>query len=229
MRIISKFKDYYDCIQRYAFDDDTVYVRNEKEYYFNPQERKWTPELPGHLGLISPPYAPRSHISLEKFTIGFCGTIYPGVKIWKNDSSQCHYCLESFWEYLEDNKILPKPWKCNSKKRIKTHQNRIKAEWDFYFKPWKNEKAFLKLRTPVFSFKVGIRYTTDSICTVNPLLNEYEFFKIFNPYSAYQEIDMFLNSILTSPEPEMIEISNENLLKKKGFDEKSFRKQKKRS
>src|SRR5688572_9477288 len=52
MRIISNFKDYYDCIQSYGQDDDLVYLRKTEEKIV--------------AGSIT-----------QGYYIGFCGKIYP--------------------------------------------------------------------------------------------------------------------------------------------------------
>ena len=57
----------------------------------------------------------------------------------------------------------------------------------------------------------------------NASLKEFEFFKVFEPYSAFQEITMFLGS-LASPEKEIPEMTDDVKIGQKGFNEWSFRK-----
>lgn len=57
-------------------------------------------------------------------------------------------------------------------------------------------------------------------------LKKYNFQSVVDPYTAYQELSMWIGS-RARPEKPMIKVSNEILIKKHGFDKHSFRKEKK--
>jgi len=59
---------------------------------------------------------------------------------------------------------------------------------------------------------------------VNPILKPYEFYKVFDTFTAFQEIQMFVGGVLTNSE-NIIELSNDVRIKKHGFDKWSFRKE----
>jgi len=60
---------------------------------------------------------------------------------------------------------------------------------------------------------------------LNPCLKEIQFFKVFDPYAAYQELAMFVSGVMGGQAPPMVPVSDEIRLEKHGFDKKwSFRK-----
>ena len=64
----------------------------------------------------------------------------------------------------------------------------------------------------------------DFVLQINPILKDFEFYKVFDPYTAMQEIMMYIGGVLGSPNRPMIEISDKDILEGKGFDNKiSFR------
>ena len=60
----------------------------------------------------------------------------------------------------------------------------------------------------------------------NPCLRVYQFFKIMDAYTCFQEIAMFMSN-MANPEKPIPQISNNDMIQAKGFDLKySFRKDK---
>jgi hypothetical protein len=61
-----------------------------------------------------------------------------------------------------------------------------------------------------------------SVCVqpvyLNFSLKEYEFYKVFDPYSAYQELCMFVDGSLAYPGNIPIEIDDKYKITGKGFD-----------
>lgn len=62
----------------------------------------------------------------------------------------------------------------------------------------------------------------NSIIEYNALLRPYEFFRVFDPYTAFQEIAMFMSN-LAIPQDPMPVIPDELKAHSRGFDEWSFR------
>jgi hypothetical protein len=54
---------------------------------------------------------------------------------------------------------------------------------------------------------------------INPRLADYQFQSFIDPYTAYQEIDMWISGILAFPPNFMVTVSDQTLVKKHGFDE----------
>jgi hypothetical protein len=60
------------------------------------------------------------------------------------------------------------------------------------------------------------------------MLSEWEFYKIKDVYTAFQDISMYISGVLGTQSPELIKIDNNTKIHKHGFDvKKSFRKRKK--
>ena len=92
---------------------------------------------------------------------------------------------------------------------------------------------FLQYKTPIFI------YNTDKNVDrleINAELKKIEFYKVFDNYSAFQELEMFISSTLclTDSSPSKYkgmkinnDISDKDMRDAKGFDNKSFKKRKK--
>lgn len=62
---------------------------------------------------------------------------------------------------------------------------------------------------------------------INPILQNIEFQRVYDAYTAYQKLNMFINGILSGQSPKMVAISDKDRLAKHGFDTKmGFRKRK---
>jgi len=60
-------------------------------------------------------------------------------------------------------------------------------------------------------------------------LANYEFFQVFEPFTAFQELDMFICGTLAYPHNFMVEVSDKSKVLKHGFDpEYGFRTRPKR-
>jgi hypothetical protein len=59
---------------------------------------------------------------------------------------------------------------------------------------------------------------------INPVLNDFEFIKVIDPVTAYQEISMWIGGVLPKSDNAMINITDEDRIKQHGFDKRSFRK-----
>lgn len=59
--------------------------------------------------------------------------------------------------------------------------------------------------------------------TWNDLLNQFEFYRVFGPYQAFQELEMYLNNLARPMKP-MPVIPDELKIQTHGFNKYSFRK-----
>ena len=86
------------------------------------------------------------------------------------------------------------------------------------------DECLRKLETPCFSIESGLLepwYKTTLI--VNPTLRSYQFFKVIDPFTAYQELSMFLgNNLVTQKDPNP-PISDVDKRDTHGFNEWSFK------
>tara|TARA_Y100000034_G_scaffold8165_2_gene8949 strand:+ start:17497 stop:18261 length:765 start_codon:yes stop_codon:yes gene_type:complete len=251
MRIISNFRDYYDCVQAHGQDQGFVYVRNPETLNFAYNE--WTD--PDGMGIWSFPYIrsaySRSKFYLTEHIIGFCGKIYPVIELRKEATSDPVVCYN-----VEDvvNFINGAGFK---KKEIEEFNGAGKKRYNYWRTNWhdpnkktfekffakcveqheQHEGIFLKSGCPIFvatyrdrwrhSRSVATPTWKPSTITFNGELKGLGFYKIFSTALAYQEISMYLGGVLGTGNPPVPDVSNNDLIEAKGFNLKtSFRKEK---
>lgn len=232
MKIFSKFHDYYDGVLKYSQEDsDGVYKREEERIFFsyNSAEIKESNNI-------------RWFSDTVKF-IGFCGKIYPFIEFVYSEESipKC----DRFFVGYEDVDIEKYRAIGNTNKIWNYINNDMlfilnKVPRDSWYKhitytnPFNIETFFEKYQTPIFLFEASNpnRYSNRTerenerwLLTTNICLKDYGFQRIVDSFTAFQEISMFFNSILTTNNtPEMPVGSDKVLAASKGFDEWSFRK-----
>lgn len=230
MIIRSDFRDYYDCVAKQGVERSIVYNRE----------------------VISDSYRPSSYADGISFNnhanhslILFCGKLYPLVYFWGADAQfsprEFHYETSSVDKYVKErvsNKELQ--FYQGKLKRLPVHSYRHRST--MYNRFWAGERvkhtAFLarteKKDTGSTILKVmqarqdeGIPivvYDAETIRT-NCCLNDYQFYKVVDPYTAFQSIQQFLSNI-ARPEPYVPTISDIDMVEIKGFDVfSSFRKE----
>lgn len=229
MKIYSKFHDYYDSAMGYGVDNHIHWNRTTKSI----KERIYNTV---HIGSLHP-----FNISAEIHIIGFCGKIYPVVEVFKTINNQVKtygYAYSSkeilniFNKILKKNeieKIFPK-----NKTRDKWHSQYYieftQQKMDTFFEQHTGESIgldlFVKYKTPIIVTRRERGFPRDGEygTFINDKLNSYSFQKIFDPFAAYQEIEMFMGGVLGLNDPETIKIEDKYLAKQKGFDEWSFKK-----
>ena len=81
----------------------------------------------------------------------------------------------------------------------------------------------IKYKTPVIvSYKE--KENKDSIKLIsNPKLFEYNFLKMIDPYTLFQEIQMYVGGVLGNNEPNIIEVSDDVKIASHGYNKWSFR------
>ncbi len=208
MRIISKFHDYYDTAAAFGLDTDIVYVRKTIEVEEARRGRSMTL-------LIHPQNGTR--YEYENGHVGFCGQFYPFVEV-SYYTSKFHRLI--FWSFDELDawmESVSPGWKIGYKRRRSISWPA--ARFQKHFETKYNTEIFHTHQVPVFCKMSNGRFT------LNPRLQDLEFYRVFDPYQAHQEIAMFVGGVLKQPENNMVQISNEDKIVKHGFDDKSFRKE----
>lgn len=81
---------------------------------------------------------------------------------------------------------------------------------------------FIEFDTPIFILRRKPLAGNHELL-INPCLQDFGAQSIFDPWTAYQEIDMFLGNVLTNRENSSIVRSEELIRDSKGFDEWSFK------
>jgi hypothetical protein len=229
MRIISKFKDYYDCMQKYADYSTTPYNRHSLIKTYKDLDKE---ELS---------YLKTDHRDL--FIIGFCGKIYGGLSACKKEKgvfkSQICYSYEEY-EAFYHNYDLPVNYTREQKRKSK----------ELFFQI-ENNSLFVKNSAPSFIYLTRrqpysssdnpdiICYHTlnkhkkqDSIVQYNdkyeswfPCLFDYSFYNIIPEEQAYMQIESYIKGVLCKEYKQEPFEPNNTKIERAGFDLKaSFRK-----
>jgi len=250
MRIFSKQHDYYDSVQKHVTDDPNVFVRNELDRDVLPSILSNSI----HDSVIDFwKHAPNQHkpFNLETIMIGFCGKVYPALQIYydpstkyqyKENETHTFYTIEQYRKFIDE--------KINDEKYSKHYyeKNKSKYSWNRYddtdqhisqyLDTWsgteKFDELFFEFKSPIFvlrqprnSFKVSYySHKLDGTLpfNINIPLERYQFHKIFDTYSAYQEIEMYYFGVLGCSEVDTVNISDLDMRNQKGFDKMSFKK-----
>lgn len=238
MLIVSKHRDYYDSAVGLGIDKTIVYERHLK-----------TIELPDDILLATTinyfedftsnygSRIPKNKYASGYFIIGFCGKLYIGFKFTKENNTNVPnplyntkiiYDIEEARKFFDFKKNEHKKWYWSgesNEERLNNFILKIKSidpiEW------------FRKFNTPIFVIGnnnnvVNHNYNSSSLkkVTINPILKDYDFAKKFDPYSAFQEIQMFISGVLgTNKDGVDIKMSEKQKVQQYGFDKKyGFRK-----
>jgi len=242
MKIISKFKDYYDSAMGYGVDKTVIYNRYTKEV-----------TLPNHpLSSIFRDFEARLRNSgnglgtlvISPAIVLFCGQAYPLLyqsnylysRFDQNKSNSSPHVFYDFGEYMEFLRAQDIE-RYNTNMKAKSGRNQyfcfwMLTEYDVFegmrkFAESFNNDLHFDYASPVMVIKgKGGRYRDNKIILeINPVLKDYAFYKEFPPFQAFQEIDMFISGVLGTGAPETVEISDKEMAIKKGHDGKySFRK-----
>jgi len=228
MRIISDFHDYYDAVQAAGQDQTLIYFRK-------PEEEKVSdyslPVIEWSLWASD-----SKRIQVQEHIIGFCGKVYPAIlltQVTSKKSALCYNLLEVD-SFIESN--------CR-KKEVQEYRAKTKRPWRYswqshlrrevyesYFAKCAAKKdafaeMFVEKRCPVWIGAVLERSWRRCIgkITYNGSLKELEFFRLFDTFTAFQEIAMFLGG-LAVPLKQIPKVPDKIMVGIKGFDEWSFRK-----
>jgi len=249
MRIISKFHDYYDIGLSYGIDPLIIYNRKKKvikidHKEINREKNEYTKHFENAQKIFSNfnkrylyPFrfnrVQSDYLNVDSFgCLCLCGKTYPFIKCRIRKCSDKYpnkfeyiYTLSDLDELIIKSKsddIYYDYFKNNERYTIS------RVNYDLLFNQSKKIKYndliefHIEYDSPIFVYE----YTCSNFnVTINPILKEFEFYKILDSYTMFQELSMFMSGILGNKEKNTINISDRNLKYKKGFDKKSFRKE----
>ena len=213
MLIVSKFHDYYDTAIAYGIDKKTVYNRKtdtfelKRESFISSRDRDFWSK-----GVCYTPHA---------YIIGFAGELYPLVTFSTNGGdTKYFYRASELFSFLESiNYDLRK-----SDWRYSPFIRSIDGINSFFKKENTQDFAsfFRKYNAPTFIIE-GIGYWQERVI-VNPMLKEYSFQKVKDPFTAFQDIYLYISGVLGNEMEKITEISDKYKIKQHGFFEYSFKK-----
>ena len=230
MKIISKFRDYYDCITAYGIDDTVFYKRLQKQFNIKKTTDYWGNELTNYQ--IYRTWMDKRELKRAKvekiklFSIGFCGKMYPMVQVEylptdglygsHYQDSRCFYHSDRLFNELE---------RCQFFKDTPDRKRYKSKIYNYFNKTDKvSEKFFVEYNCPTFALRLFDN--VEAVITTNPRLSDYYFESVIDPFSAYQRISGFISGVLGTKENELVQISDLSMRDKKGFNEWSFKKMK---
>lgn len=194
MLIVSKFHDYYDSAATYGIDKTVVYKREMAE---KPIERyRRDIPRPEHFDFGD------KVVDISFHLIGFCGKVYPAIKFEESDeTSNTVYAYEYFesvaasYSIPIDTKAKLTGWSSFRYWRGGVHSAFIK-QW--FNNDWTKEFGgkFVELHQPVFVINSG----DQRLVLLNGYrLKDFNFAKVKDPATAFQELYMFIDGVLGQP------------------------------
>ena len=235
MYIIGKWKDYYDGVAGSLGIDKTIVFERDiieiEETHKFPEpfknEKKFNLKKKNPFHEIAYFHLNKNNGKYEgggMFIIGFCGKLYLGWKFVypeKNYPYTKHidiiYGVENVIDFIEQ-----RVWRGNFSDYTRDILNYDPIE------------IFREYKTPYFVYDLNLdpinnlnknRYHQKPYFIINPVLKDYEFYKVFDPFTAFQEIQMFLSGVLGTNERDIVEVEDKYKIAQHGFDKWSFRKE----
>lgn len=186
----------------------------------------------------------RNTIQFYPVIVGFCGKIHIGLYSTKTNntiaskriSGQTYYDLQTFVEkypeeHLKESKTTREDLNdILNKKERHLGFGRMTLTYDNWSKIKEAENKnyddiFIKLKTPIFTLIDWGR--TNINFKINSNLKKFMFFQIKDSTQAFQDISMYLgNQLALENDPIPLNVSDKEMLYKKGFDDMSFKRHK---
>jgi hypothetical protein len=253
MRIIEG-RDYYDSALGFGQDPTLVWVRHPEVVKYkltkvhDPRTFPSRRQSPGAAVYPFPSIPEAMHpksddLYINQYMIGFCGLIYPMLKLgvgWDGKIEAICYTLAEVDQFIEANfkERKVEAYKAENRRWYEHHghhwmERYRRAKLEKFFNECEEKKAafnelFVAKRCPVFVARY--RYWNEATITYHAQnLKELDFMRIFDPFTAYQEIAMYFGNMAVPLRP-IPPIDDKTMSEAKGFDKFSFRKdpQKKR-
>jgi len=235
MLIISKFHDYYDTvIKTTGVDKSIVFNRSENQVVFDwPRDKSGfiSHQFPHESYYTAP--TKESNNAFMCFVVGFCGKTYHGVETEQGDG----YSIKRSYFFGEDAFT----W-MEERKKSKGWTDWLMKENLPYWKEFRFPMTmFQEHKTPILLLSAPqrrdwiscsseqrthpLRFGKYQSLRINPILRDWGFHTVIDPFTAFQEIQMFISGVLGGSEKETINLSDKNKIVEHGFDPKwSFRK-----
>jgi hypothetical protein len=249
MRIISKFKDYYDGAMGLGMDTSVLFMRQKPEI-IGASGRPDSPNIPTEYRSI----CPNLHIEtyqtdnfLVKFwpvSIYFCGKVYRGIRVIVESGGfasrskaydKTFYSLGSFQAFMEFHDLnvinhrhtYGRSWQ--SEPNIFKRDSVVKSLENFFHRQYDDrdftgQRIQAKTIIAVYGLEPFMWGRVEHYVTINPKLSDYEFYRVHPAPQAYQEIEMYISGVLGEANKEPINISDKDRIYQHGFNERSFRK-----
>lgn len=229
MKIYSKFKDYYDSALSSFYSEDIVYDRRQETL-----EHQHIPELDNFVWDYNEKNpGKRCYWSKAVKLIGFCGKwYYVPIQDWGKPIGPI-LTLDELNENNEKNGLFGDMTDNQKEKMCKSSAFYNIESGKMNGTETQDNGLFLKYKSPILEIDYETKplpfFSQRGVYKVktNPELKQYGFAKKIDPYTAMQELEMYIGNVLTNNEsPKMPVGTDDEIRDSKGFDKYSFRKAK---
>lgn len=209
--------DYYDSALSMGIDPTIVMVREKSK---SIPVKDVCDSLLGFEMRILP-----SMTLIERVSVVFCGKLYRGALASRDGvTKHTFWNAAKLWEFAKEEKKgrvgIYTSWYSRKREKAPTVED--------YFIPVDAPEA---VRRYMIDHKIAIlvqresKWKEDAAFEVNPIgLKQLGFAKALDPYTAFQELSMWIGGILGGTSPEIVKITDDKvLIENHGFDKHSFR------
>jgi hypothetical protein len=234
MRIISKFKDYYDGAQGFGIDPSIVYLRETLELWYTDHRGKqlYFDKFPWRCF--------NDTFEHWNFTLYFCGKAYPckafrkhgklvfdsekNENVWYEGKEHFLWSFEQYKDFFD--RIELEEMKRGKRRQIGDKQ--WKYRWSQTIYP---SNFYQVLPSDQQILDIHHKYNSPIVLKdcrgvfINPNIGDAHFYEVKDPFTTFQDISQFVGGVLKAQTTKMVEISDEVRAEKHGFDKTtSFRK-----
>jgi hypothetical protein len=224
MRIISRFQDYYDRSLAHGADQTRVFLRETTEY----TEQHKNSEVPLHLtqltSLLKSDMS-SGRVSLTPFLVAFAGKLYPGVRCHVTGSAADNPPSQSTAEIVYDHNSLLRfcaAHKVDLDKKGMFDRRSQAQRFKAFFDLTSSDRCGAMLAEHGIAIAVATSSRPGCVL-VNPPLKTFEFFRVFDAWQAYQELDMYLGALAAPETKPPVQVADVDRIQQHGFDRQSFR------
>lgn len=212
---------------RYGFPadakDDNLYEHPTAD----PKEKVWCRALPSRFTVSAPPRRYRDDDNWSyPVIIGFAGALYPLMAVERYATKHSAYSADEY--KLLSKRPAGSPHRHRSYSWYELLHPRIHVQQFFAKEGFERlEGVFAEYNVPIFVVeRLGMRELQGRWClSINRILNPFEFYRQVDPYTAFQNLQMYITGVLRQPVGPVGEVPDEVQIVKKGFDPvRSFRK-----
>jgi hypothetical protein len=243
IRIISRFKDYYDVVAGQGVDLTRVFTRNTTEFKGNFPLPEWDEKRSWRLesNVLYPRISEKAYhegrgrystqtYDIEYLYVLFAGKLYGGIALKDMRTGPTFGDFSYYWDadswlakaaeigYTGDNKAY---YGKNKSTEMDEILRLLTVKGDEVLSDWAIEN---KLSIAIACGFFHTRERGDWF-VVDPNLKELNFQKVLDPFTAYQELEQWIGGVLGNTEviPEM---ADKDKIAAHGFNSWSFRKHK---
>lgn len=231
MRIVSRFKDFYDGVGALDREATPLYVRDTRRIEFATLSITQRVALMAQLGPlwsadVVPP-DPQPVPTAERVVVGFCGQVFCGYLAFGEMCWSLADVEAAVVRHLPSRpQHEPVIAALRTTRRSPYYSPLNATTWTDHVERRPQHVA----PDPFLAFRAPIVVVTDTAVIVNAPLRAYNFASRLDPYTAWQELSLYLgNTLLLDAPPPPRPIDDTLRAHTHGFDKSSFRNTKQRT